>query len=111
MKHAYRELRRPVTIVASFQRRTPRMGVGKPPGPEALISPKGRPLRSHIVGWKYLVHLDTPTVVGWIIGSRAHQASKARKLRFFSVSINTTWYQDPQIRTSILKWNESTLNM
>ena len=28
------------------------------------------------------VHLDTPSMIGWIMGSRAHQILGARKLRF-----------------------------
>ena len=36
----------------------------------ALISHKGKPLRSHVVGWKYPVHLDNPTMNRWTIGCR-----------------------------------------
>ena len=32
----------------------------------APISPSGKPMGFHIVGWKYLVRQDTPTMMGWI---------------------------------------------
>ena len=32
------------------------------------ISPKSKPLSSYTVDWKYLVHPDTFTTVGWMIG-------------------------------------------
>ena len=35
------------------------------------ISPKGKPLRSHMVG-KFPVHSDIPTMFGWTIGGRVH---------------------------------------
>ena len=38
------------------------------------LSPlKRKPLGSHMVGYKYPVHLDTPTMIGWTIGGRVHQ--------------------------------------
>ena len=33
-------------------------------------SPKGKPPCSHMVGWKYLAQLDTPTMIGWTKGDR-----------------------------------------
>ena len=41
----------------------------------APISLKGKPLGSHMVGWKYLVHPDTPTMIGWTMCGRVHQKS------------------------------------
>ena len=32
---------------------------------QAPCNPKGKPLSSHMVGGKYPVHLDTPTMIGW----------------------------------------------
>lgn len=40
------------------------------PNRPAHVSPKGEPLGSLMLGWKYTVHPDTPTMIGWtIIGS------------------------------------------
>ena len=44
------------------------------------ISSDGKPLGSHTVGWKYPIHLNTPTMIGFIIGGRVHQKSSARKV-------------------------------
>ena len=45
------------------------------------ISPKGKPLGSHMVGWKYPICLDiTPNMVGWNIGGRVHMKSSAREV-------------------------------
>ena len=33
-----------------------------------------------MVGRKYLVDPDTPTMIGWIMGGRVHQKSSARKV-------------------------------
>ena len=49
-----------------------------------LFAPKGKPLRSHVIRWKYAVHLDTPTMIGWTIGGRVHQKSSARKVTHLS---------------------------
>ena len=29
------------------------------------ISPKGKPLDTHMLGWKNLIHPNTPTMIGW----------------------------------------------
>lgn len=44
------------------------------------IFPKGKCLGSHVVGWKYPVHLDTPTTIEWTIGSRVKCKSSAKKV-------------------------------
>ena len=44
------------------------------------ISPKGKLLGSHTVGWKYPVHMDTSTLIGWIIGGMVHWKSSPRKV-------------------------------
>lgn len=40
------------------------------------ISPKGKPLGSHMVGWQYLAHPYTPTLIGSIIGGRVQPEMK-----------------------------------
>ena len=44
----------------------------------------GKPLDSHMVGWEYLVHLDTPTMIEWIVGGRVHQKSSVGKVTHMS---------------------------
>ena len=46
----------------------------------APISPKGKPLGFHKVCWKYPIHTNTPTFIGWTTGGRVHQKSSARKV-------------------------------
>ena len=46
----------------------------------APISPKGKPLGSHMVGQQFPVHPDTPTMIGWTTGGRVHQKSSALKV-------------------------------
>ena len=63
--------------------------------------PKGKPLLSHMVGWKYTVHPDTPTINGyyWVDqGSRVHQDLSARKVThpstipaFSALSLEFPW--------------------
>ena len=45
------------------------------------ISPKGKQAPRFPHGWlTYLVHLDTPTMIGWTIGGRVHHESSAKKV-------------------------------
>ena len=30
-----------------------------------LISRKGKPICLYTIGWKYPIHIDTPTMIGW----------------------------------------------
>ena len=46
----------------------------------APFSYKGKPLGSHMVGWKYLVHPYTPTMIGWIMGGGVHRKASARNV-------------------------------
>ena len=55
----------------------PWLGMDNRPTP---ICHNGKPLGSHKVGWKLLVHLETPTMNGWTIGGRVHCKSIARKV-------------------------------
>ena len=48
------------------------------------ISPRGKPLGSHMVSWKYLAHPKTPTMIGRIIGGRVHHKLSARKVTHMS---------------------------
>ena len=57
----------------------------------APISPKGKPLGSHMVGWNYPIHPDTPTMIGWIIGVRVDQKSSARKVTHSSTFSGPRW--------------------
>ena len=50
----------------------------------APFSYKGKPLGSHMVGWNYTVHPDTPTMIGWIMGGRVHQKASARNVTHLS---------------------------
>ena len=43
------------------------------------VSPKGEPLGSHMLGWKYPVHQDTPTMIGWTIGGRCTRKQVLRR--------------------------------
>ena len=45
------------------------------------IFPKGKCLGSHVVGWKYPVHLDNPTTIGWTIGGRRSPSECVSRLR------------------------------
>lgn len=39
---------------------------------DKLACPKGKPLYFHMKGWKYPVHLNTPSTIGWTIGGKGH---------------------------------------
>lgn len=63
LKHASKEFKGPSkTIVSRFQTWAPWTGVATPTLTYRKL------LGSHVVGWKYLVHLDIPTIIGWPIG-------------------------------------------
>jgi hypothetical protein len=46
----------------------------------ATFSPKGEPLGFYMVGYKYPVHPDIPTMIRWTIDGRVHRKSSARKV-------------------------------
>ena len=72
LKRALQELKGP-----SFQRCTPWTGMDKLAN---TYLPQEQYLHSHMIGWKYLIHADTPTIIGWTIGGRVHQKPSARKV-------------------------------
>lgn len=41
---------------------------------------KGKPLGSHMGGWKYMVHPNIPIMIEWTRGSRVHWMSSVRKV-------------------------------
>ena len=66
-----------MTITTSFQKwarwtSTNNLGIA--------YLPQGQALGSHMVDGKCSVHLDTPTMIGLIIGGRAHRKPSARNL-------------------------------
>jgi hypothetical protein len=67
---------------ASIWRWTPWKSTDKPVG---TYLPKGKPLGFHMVGWKYPVHPDTPTMIGWSIGGRGHWKSGPRKATYSTI--------------------------
>ena len=71
LKQALQELEGP-----SFQRWTPWTGMDKLAN---AYLPQEQALHSHMMGWKYLIHADNPTIIGWTIGGRVHQKSSAKK--------------------------------
>lgn len=71
-------IRGALKTTVSFQRRNTLNGC-RQASLHLSISFKSKPLASHIVGWKYLVHPDTLTMVEWSIGGRVHPKSSVRK--------------------------------
>ena len=57
----------------------------------APISPKGKPLGSHMVGWKYPVHPDTHTMIVWTISVKVDRKSSARKITQSRTFSNLRW--------------------
>ena len=64
-KHVCRGLESPRQLLPPFEGEHLEQRADKPAG--TYMPPKGKPLGSHMVGWKY-----TSTMIGWIIGGRVH---------------------------------------
>ena len=57
----------------------------------APISSKEKVLGSHMIGWRYPIHPNTPTMIGWIIGGRVHRKSSARMVTFGGLTLKFPW--------------------
>ena len=44
------------------------------------MSPKDKPLGFYMIDLKYHGHLDTPTMIGWVIKGRVHHKSSVTKV-------------------------------
>ena len=51
------------------------------------ISPMGKSLGSNMVGWKYPIHLDTPTVIGWTKCQEGHSSEYNSGLRWLKLRV------------------------
>ena len=55
----------PLKTTASFRRWRPWTGAGQ--AHQHLSPPRAKPISSHMVGWKCVVHQGPPTMIGWTI--------------------------------------------
>ena len=53
------------------------------------ISPKGKPLGSHMIGWKYSFYPNTPNIIEWIIDVRVHRNQVLGKSPIETLAIPT----------------------
>ena len=69
LKHVLLDLHGPNDYCLPLKVNTLNESIQAQPTP---ISPKIKPPSPHMVGGKYMVHMDTPAMIGWIVNGRVH---------------------------------------
>ena len=77
MERALRELEGPEQLLHPFKGEHLN---GREQASRHISPPRVGPRFPNMVGCKHQVHLDMSTIIGWIIGSKVHRNSVARKV-------------------------------